>query len=221
MAGRPIERAARARRARLRRQHGRLRLAFARAVEAAHGIEVPPRAVWLRALMAELERLANHFGDIGAICNDAAFAMMHAQCGAAARAGAARGGRLFRPPADDGPRRARRGARSTSGGWRADLARWSRMSARISPSSSSSTTTPLRCRTAPSARASSRRQLARQFGAGGYVGRASGRAFDARRAPGLCALRRSCTFEVPVLRGRRRECARLDPHPRGRAEPGA
>ena len=44
-----------------------------RALEAAHGIEVPPRAVWLRALMAELERLANHFGDIGAVCNDAAF----------------------------------------------------------------------------------------------------------------------------------------------------
>ena len=56
-------------------------LAFARAIEAALGIEVPLRAVWLRALMAELERLANHFGDIGAICNDAAFAMMHAQCG--------------------------------------------------------------------------------------------------------------------------------------------
>lgn len=56
-------------------------LAFARAVEAALGIEAPPRAIWLRALMAELERLANHFGDIGAICNDAAFAMMHAYCG--------------------------------------------------------------------------------------------------------------------------------------------
>src|SRR5512132_1012366 len=37
-------------------------------------------AVYVRALMAELERLANHFGDIGAICNDAAFAMLHAQC---------------------------------------------------------------------------------------------------------------------------------------------
>ena len=48
-------------------------LAFARAVEAALGIEAPPRAVYLRALMAELERLANHFGDIGAICNDASF----------------------------------------------------------------------------------------------------------------------------------------------------
>ena len=30
--------------------------------------------------MAELERIANHFGDIGAICNDASFAIMHAQC---------------------------------------------------------------------------------------------------------------------------------------------
>ena len=55
-------------------------IAFARAVEAALGIEVPPRAVYLRALMAELERLANHLGDIGAICNDAAFALMHAHC---------------------------------------------------------------------------------------------------------------------------------------------
>ena len=26
--------------------------------------------------MAELERIANHLGDIGAICNDAAFALM-------------------------------------------------------------------------------------------------------------------------------------------------
>ena len=56
-------------------------IAFARAAEAALGIEAPPRAAWLRALMAELERLANHFGDIGAICNDASFAMMLAHCG--------------------------------------------------------------------------------------------------------------------------------------------
>ena len=55
--------------------------AFARAVEAALGLEIPPRAIWLRALMAELERLANHFGDIGAICNDAGFALMLAHCG--------------------------------------------------------------------------------------------------------------------------------------------
>src|SRR5690606_7084225 len=56
-------------------------IAFARAVEAALGSDVPERAHWLRALMAEIERLANHLGDIGAICNDAAFALMHAHCG--------------------------------------------------------------------------------------------------------------------------------------------
>ncbi|MGO9801896.1 MAG: NADH-quinone oxidoreductase subunit C [Steroidobacteraceae bacterium] len=55
--------------------------AFARAVEAALELRVPPRAVGLRAVMAELERIANHLGDVGAICNDAAFSMMHAECG--------------------------------------------------------------------------------------------------------------------------------------------
>ena len=56
-------------------------LAFARAVECALGVTAPERADHLRALMAEVERLANHFGDIGAICNDATFPLMHAQCG--------------------------------------------------------------------------------------------------------------------------------------------
>ena len=55
--------------------------AFAQAAEAALQIKPPPRAIYLRALMAELERLANHFGDIGAICNDATFTLMHAQTG--------------------------------------------------------------------------------------------------------------------------------------------
>src|SRR5205814_10310161 len=55
-------------------------LVFARAVEAALGLAVPDRAVWLRALMAELERIANHLGDIGAVCNDASFTLMHAHC---------------------------------------------------------------------------------------------------------------------------------------------
>src|SRR6185312_4145502 len=55
-------------------------LAFSRAVETALDWVPPARAVWLRALMAELERLANHLGDVGAICNDASFAIMHAHC---------------------------------------------------------------------------------------------------------------------------------------------
>ena len=54
--------------------------AFSKAAEAALELVVPYRAVWLRALLAELERLANHLGDIGAICNDASFALMHAHC---------------------------------------------------------------------------------------------------------------------------------------------
>src|SRR4029078_8950744 len=56
-------------------------IAFAHAVEAALDVEPPPRARPLRALMAELERVANHFGDIGAVCNDASFSLMHAHCG--------------------------------------------------------------------------------------------------------------------------------------------
>ena len=56
-------------------------IAFARAAEAALNVEAPERAHWLRALMLELERLANHLGDIGAICNDASFSLMHAHCG--------------------------------------------------------------------------------------------------------------------------------------------
>ena len=43
-----------------------------------------------------------------------------------------------------------------------------------------------------------RDELARQFGAGGYVGRASGRAFDARKTPGYPPYDR-LDFEVPVL----------------------
>ncbi|MGP1677038.1 MAG: hydrogenase large subunit [Burkholderiales bacterium] len=44
------------------------------AMERAAGLEAPPRAVWLRALMCERERVANHVGDIGAMLNDIAFA---------------------------------------------------------------------------------------------------------------------------------------------------
>jgi Ni,Fe-hydrogenase III large subunit len=40
---------------------------------------VPPRAVWLRALALEAERVANHLGDLGALGNDAGFAFGLAQ----------------------------------------------------------------------------------------------------------------------------------------------
>ncbi len=51
------------------------------AMEKAALCQVPPRAVWLRALMAERERVANHLGDIGAIANDVAFGFFFYQFG--------------------------------------------------------------------------------------------------------------------------------------------
>jgi Ni,Fe-hydrogenase III large subunit len=44
------------------------------ALEDAVGMEVPERASWLRALLLERERVANHLGDLGALGNDAGFA---------------------------------------------------------------------------------------------------------------------------------------------------
>ncbi len=53
--------------------------AYCMALESACGITVPERAAWLRALMLERERVANHLGDLGALGNDAAFAFGLAQ----------------------------------------------------------------------------------------------------------------------------------------------
>jgi Ni,Fe-hydrogenase III large subunit len=172
-------------------------LAFARAVEAALGIEVPERAVWLRALMAELERIANHLGDIGAIANDAAFSLLHAHCGVLRehllRAGAACfGHRLMMD-------------RIVPGGVACDL----------TPEGAQSlgaligvigrrfgelielydATASLQDRTVGTGIL--RPDLARIYAAGGYVGRASGRRFDARKSPGYAPYP-SLTFDVPV-----------------------
>jgi Ni,Fe-hydrogenase III large subunit len=172
--------------------------AFARAAEAALGIAAPPRAVWLRALMAELERLANHLGDIGAICNDAAFALLHAHCGVLRErvlraADACFGHRLMRD-------------RIVVGGVAADLASdgvavvqallaelRQRFPALVELYDN---TASLQDRTV--ATGVLQPALARQFGAGGHVGRASGRAFDARRVPGYPPYD-SLRFEVPLL----------------------
>jgi Ni,Fe-hydrogenase III large subunit/Ni,Fe-hydrogenase III component G len=53
--------------------------AYAQAVEAIATVTVPPRALWLRALCLERERLANHLGDLGYLGNDGGFAFGLAQ----------------------------------------------------------------------------------------------------------------------------------------------
>ena len=55
--------------------------AYASVLESLAGVEAPLRAQWLRALALELERLANHTGDLGALANDVAFLPTSAACG--------------------------------------------------------------------------------------------------------------------------------------------
>ena len=173
-------------------------IAFAHAIEAALDIEVPARAHYLRALMAELERLANHFGDIGAICNDASFAIMHAHCAVLREqvlraADACFGHRLMMD-------------RVVPGGVAADLRadapailqaalknfrqRFPRLVELYDNTAS------LQDRTV--ATGIVRPDYAKQFGAPGYVGRASGRNFDARKAIPYAPYD-ELDFTVPVL----------------------
>jgi len=172
-------------------------IAFARAVEAAREVETPARAHWLRALMAELERLANHLGDIGAICNDAAFSLMHAHCGVLRErvlrtAEACFGHRLMRD-------------RVVPGGVAADLdasgmdalhelvgnirERFPALVELYDNTASLQDRTVATGYLAPA--------LARRFGAGGYVGRGSGRGFDARRDLAYAPYE-TLPFDVPV-----------------------
>ena len=53
--------------------------AYCMALESATRCDIPPRSCWLRALMLERERIANHLGDLGALGNDAAFGFGLAQ----------------------------------------------------------------------------------------------------------------------------------------------
>jgi Ni,Fe-hydrogenase III large subunit/Ni,Fe-hydrogenase III component G len=55
--------------------------AFCEAIERAAEIEVPQRAQFMRAILLELERIANHIGDAGAIANDVGFVIANAHAG--------------------------------------------------------------------------------------------------------------------------------------------
>jgi Ni,Fe-hydrogenase III large subunit len=155
--------------------------AFARAAEAALGMTIGRRAQVLRGVMAELERLANHLGDIGAICNDAAFALILAHCG------------IFREKVLDACDRAF-GHRLmmdmiVPGGIARDLDDTGvlaivAMLDDIAPAFANivrvyDETPSLQDRTCGTGIVS--HDLVRQWAAGGYIGRASGRDFDTRR----------------------------------------
>lgn len=156
-------------------------LAFAHAVEAALGCPAPPRAQALRGVLAELERIANHLGDIGAICNDAAFTLIHAHAALLREAVLTAAGELFghRLMMD----------RVVPGGVAIDLdaagaRRLTALAAEIGPRLSElaqvyDRTPSLRDRTVTTGVTST--ALVRQWAAGGFIGRASGRDFDARR----------------------------------------
>jgi Ni,Fe-hydrogenase III large subunit len=173
-------------------------LAFAHAFEAAAGMEVPARALWLRALMAELERLANHLGDIGAICNDASFGLMHAHMGVLREevlraADSVFGHRLMRDRIIPGGLAADLGVsgENTVGALLGLIGRRLPQLVQLYDNTAS-----LQDRTVSTGILGP--ELARRFGAGGYVGRASGRDVDARKAPGYAPYD-ELNFAVPVL----------------------
>jgi len=175
-------------------------IAFARAVEAAMVIEAPPRAHYLRALMAELERLANHFGDIGAICNDASFALMHAHCAILREyilraADACFGHRLMMDkviPGGVAIDLAPAGAEILRNAIRQCGQRFPRLVELYDNTAS------LQDRTATTGIVSA--AFALQFGAAGFIGRASGRNFDSRKTPGYAPYDQ-LSFTVPTLTG--------------------
>jgi Ni,Fe-hydrogenase III large subunit len=175
-----------------------LSIGFARATEVALGVTPPRRAVWLRGLMAEMERIANHLGDFGAICNDASFSIMLAHCAVLRE-------RMLRAAADAFGHRLMMD-RIVPGGVTVDLDARNRLEitalvADVRDKFSALTrlyddTASLQDRTVSTGIL--KPELAARFGAGGHVGRASGRDFDTRRDVPYAPYD-ALSFEVPVL----------------------
>jgi Ni,Fe-hydrogenase III large subunit len=146
--------------------------------------------------MLELERMANHVGDIGAICNDAAFSLMLAHCAVLRErilrtADAVFGHRLMM----DGV---------VPGGVARDIdgtGAITKLLARVAKTLPAlfalyEDTASLQDRTVRTGMVLYNQ--VKEFGAGGYVGRASGRSFDARRDLAYAPYDQ-LKFEVPVL----------------------
>ncbi|MGC2714037.1 MAG: hydrogenase expression protein HypE, partial [Pseudolabrys sp.] len=136
--------------------------------------------------------------DIGAICNDASFSLMYAQCGILRErtlraAEACFGHRLMMDAIVPGGV-ARDIALEGTEHVKTLLAEVRRIFPRLIELYDN--TASLQDRTVTTGIV--RPELAQQFGAGGYVGRASGRAFDARRVLTYAPYDK-LSFEVPVL----------------------
>ena len=171
-------------------------LGFARATEAALEVVVPPRAATLRAVMAEIERIAGLLGDIAAQADIAGLAALHADCGLSRE--------LFLRAADSAFGHRLMMDCVIPGGVAADIAVSGREAVRSAVRALDTALPPLRRRLEP--------LLTRLEGvgvldsatvtawaAGGVVGRAAGRSADARRfdptyaaaAPARCLERAS------------------------------
>jgi len=172
--------------------------AYAAAVEAALQVSPPPRAVALRAVMAELERIAMHLGDIGAIIGDTGYSALPARFGflresllqAASRAFGHRlmmdavvPGGIAADIAADGATAIRAALDTMDGELGALLALYEGSSSLVDRLSGTGVLTAA---------------LAARHAAGGVIGRASGRSFDARVVPGYAPYDR-LDFAVPVL----------------------
>lgn len=175
-------------------------LAFARAAEAATGHTPPARAVWLRAVLAECERIANHLNDWGFVCNDASFAFPHA------RTGYLREGLLRACEAAFGHRLMM--DRVLPGGVATDLSAPGIAALRAATAAIAAEAPGLLRIYDNHASLQDRMvgtgivatHLAARYAAGGVVGRASGRGFDARRLPGSAPYD-DLDFAIPVLPG--------------------
>lgn len=154
--------------------------AYALAIEAALKWRPPPRAVLLRGIMAELERLSHHVNDVGAVCNDASVVVLHAHCmllreDIMQTANQCFGHRMMMDRIVPGGVAADLSAEGADA-MQALLARCAtgfEAVVRVYDEAPS-----LQDRTVSTGVVSA--ELAKRFGAGGHVGRASGRAFDTR-----------------------------------------
>ncbi len=158
--------------------------AFAHAAEAACATAAPPRAASLRAVMGELERIANHLGDIGAIAGDAVFPLLQSRFvwlreamlrGCAAAFGhrqmmdAVIPGGVAQDLTQDGSTSIHDVLNTIQAEWPRLLALYDDTASLVDRMQTTGILDPT---------------TAARFAPGGFVGRASGQAFDTRRNPG-------------------------------------